>query len=84
LCWGRSTAPLAERLAWLPAVAVVVVLNAYLWSGATAFMRAATEAGLLSILVILGSGRRAMLTLAGVGLGALWTLTALGQLTRLG
>jgi hypothetical protein len=83
-CWGRSTAPLAERLAWLPAVAVVVMLNAYLWSGATAFMRAATEAGLLSILVILGSGRRALITLAAGGLGVLWTLTALGQLTRLG
>ncbi len=53
-CWRRSTAPLPERVAWLPAVAVVLLLNAYLWSGATAFMRAATEAGLLSILVILG------------------------------
>jgi len=53
--WRRTTAPLTERLAWLPAVAVVVVLNAYLWSGATAFMRAATEAGVLSIALLLAA-----------------------------
>jgi hypothetical protein len=83
-CWRRSTAALAERVAWLPAVAVVVVLNAYLWSGATAFMRAATEAGLLSTLVVLGSSRRRLLPLVGLGLAGLWALTAVAQLSKLG
>ncbi|CAN5283265.1 hypothetical protein BH20ACT3_BH20ACT3_00150 [soil metagenome] len=80
-----SATAVAERVAWLPAVAVVVVLNAYLWSGATAFMRATTEAGLLSILVVLGSRRhRLVLPLVGLGLATLWALTAIGQLTRIG
>ena len=83
-CWPRSTTPLAERVAWLPAVAVVVVLNAYLWSGATAFMRASTEAGLLSILVIVGSPRRWLLPLASAGVAGLWFLTAAAQLSKLG
>jgi len=83
-CWRRSTAALAERVAWLPAVAVVVVLNAYLWSGATAFMRAATEAGLLSTLVVLGSPHRRLLPLVGLGLAGLWALTAVAQLSKLG
>jgi hypothetical protein len=82
--WQRSEAPLAERVAWIPAVGVIVVLNAYLWSGATAFMRAATEAGLLSILVILGSKRERLVALAGVGLGGLWLLTAASQVAKLG
>jgi hypothetical protein len=84
-CWHRSAAPLAVQLAWLPSVAVVVLLNAYLWSGATAFMRAATEAGLVSILVLLGSRRhRLVLPLAALGLAGLWALTAVAQLTKVG
>lgn len=83
--WRRTTAPAAERITWLGAVAVVVVLNAYLWSGATAFMRAATEAGLLSILVLLGTTRHRdrLLPLAALGLGGLWALTAVAQLSKL-
>jgi hypothetical protein len=92
---GRTAPATGVRLAlrraswttWILAVAVVLVLNAYLWSGATAFMRAATEAGLLSTLVLLGGrGRHAdrLLTLAGIGLGALWLLTAGAQLAKLG
>ncbi|CAN5760360.1 hypothetical protein BH10ACT1_BH10ACT1_08210 [soil metagenome] len=83
-CWRRSTAPLPERVAWLPAVAVVGLLNAYLWSGATAFMRASTEAGVLSILVVLGSTKRWVLPLASLGLAGLWLLTAGAQLAKLG
>lgn len=83
-CWRRSTTPLAERVAWLPAVAVVALLNAYLWSGATAFMRASTEAGLLSILVLFGSPRRWLLPVASAGLAGLWLLTAAAQLSKLG
>ncbi len=82
--WRASAAPLVERVAWLPAVAVVVLLNAYLWSGATAFMRASTEAGLLAILVLLGSARHRLLALAGTGLAGLWALTAVAQLSKLG
>ncbi|MEO6627019.1 MAG: hypothetical protein ABIP03_00470 [Aquihabitans sp.] len=82
--WRRSTASTPERMAWLPAVVVVAVLNAYLWSGATAFMRATTEAGLLSIVVILSSTRTRLLAFVGIGLASLWTLTAIAQLTKLG
>lgn len=83
-CWRRSTAPLAERLAWLPALAVVALLNDYLWSGATAFLRASTEVGLLSILLVLGTGRRRLVGLVGLGLGGFWALTAVAQLSKLG
>ena len=80
----RSSATAGERLAWLPAVAVVAVLNAYLWSGATAFMRAGTEAAVLSIALLLASSRHRLLPLAGIGLGGLWVLTAVAQLSKLG
>jgi len=82
--WRRSETPFAERVAWIPAVAVVVLLNAYLWSGATAFLRAATEAGLLSILVILGSKRERLVQLMAVGLAGMWLLTAASQVAKIG
>jgi hypothetical protein len=69
---------------WLAAVTVVVLLNAYLWSGATAFMRASTEAGLLSILVVLRSGRPRVQVACATGLAGLWALTAVAQLAKLG
>lgn len=49
----RRPGPRAEHIARIGAIAVVLVLNTYLWSGATAFMRAGTEAGILSILALL-------------------------------
>jgi len=61
----------------------VLLLNAYLWSGATAFMRAATEAGLLSVLLLIRVAPRRLLLLCGSGLGALWLLTAVAQITKL-
>lgn len=82
--WPRSAAPWPELVAFAPAVAVVVALNAYLWSGATAFGRAATEAGLLAIVVLLGARGRRTLPLLGVGLGGVWLLTAVAQLSKLG
>jgi len=78
-----SVAPLAETLAWVPAVAVVALLNSYLWSGATAFMRAGTEAFLLSGLVLLGSRRR-WTELAALPVGGLWLLTVVAQLGKAG
>jgi hypothetical protein len=82
--WTRSAAPLGERVAWVGGAAVVVLLNAYLWSGATAFGRAATEAGLLSTLIVLGTDRRRLLPLVTAGLGGLWLLTAAAQVAKLG
>jgi hypothetical protein len=83
--WTSRRAPLdTERIAWIGAVLVVVLLNAYLWSGATAFMRAATEAGLLSILLVLRWAKPRLLGLAGLGLAGLWLLTAVAQLSKLG
>ena len=85
LWWrSRATRPDTERIAWVLAVVVVVLLNAYLWSGATAFMRATTEAGLLSILLVLRWSKPRLLALAGIGLGGLWLLTAAAQLSKLG
>jgi hypothetical protein len=79
---SRPFLPDAEQIAWLGSVAVVVVLNAYLWSGATAFMRAATEAGLLSILLLVRGPSQRLLAAAGIGLGGLWLLTAVAQLGK--
>ena len=78
-----SAAPLAEKLAWVPAVLVLVVLNAYLWSAATAFMRAGTEAYLLSGLVLLGSRRR-WTSLMLLPVAGLWFLTAVAQVGKAG
>jgi hypothetical protein len=80
---ARAIAPSAEQLAWAGAVAVVLLLNAYLWSGATAFLRASTEAGLLSILLVLQFATIRLRTLVAAGLAALWSGTALAQLTKL-
>lgn len=76
-----STIPFPERVAWVPAVVVVVTLNAFLWSGATAFMRAASEAYLVSGLVLLGHRSR-YAVIAAVPVGALWVLTIGSQLAK--
>lgn len=81
LCLRGSASPLAEKVAWVPAVLVVVVLNAYLWSGATAFMRAGTEAHLLSGVVLLGSRRR-WTGLLLIPVAGLWLLTAAAQIGK--
>ncbi len=78
---GRSTAPLTEKVAWVPAVAVVALLNSYLWSGATAFMRAGTEAFLLSGLMVLGSRKR-WTELVAVPVAVLWLLTVVAQVGK--
>jgi len=89
---------LGELTAWSMAVGVVVCLNAYLWSGATAFMRAGTEAAMLSILVLLDThaasptqapgqaperGKDRLVVAVALGLSGLWLLTAIGQITKL-
>jgi hypothetical protein len=81
LALRATTIPLVERVAWIPAVVVVLTLNAFLWSGATAFMRAATEGYLLSVLVILGNRARYALYVAAPVL-ILWALTVGSQLAK--
>lgn len=81
LAMRGTTIPLVERVAWIPAVVVVLTLNAFLWSGATAFMRAATEGYLLSVLVILGNRARYALYVAAPVL-VLWVLTVGSQLHK--
>ena len=83
LAMKDSATPLTERVAWVPAAAVVVLLNSYLWSGATAFMRAGTEAFLLSGLVLLGSRKR-WTELVAVPVTGLWLLTVVAQLGKAG
>ncbi|MBX3313212.1 MAG: hypothetical protein KF906_02740 [Actinobacteria bacterium] len=83
-CWPSSTAPLSERLGWVAAAGVVVLLNAYLWSGATAFMRASTEVGLLTTALVLATDRAWARRLLAAGLAAGWVLTAIAQLSKLG
>ncbi len=76
-----TTIPFEERVAWVPAVLVVVTLNAFLWSGATAFMRAASESYLMSILVLLGHrGRYA--AYVGIPVLGLWVLTIGSQIAK--
>src|SRR6185437_1082829 len=74
LAMRGTTIPFAERVAWVPAVVVVLTLNAFLWSGATAFMRAGTEGYLMSALVLIGHRSRYALYAAGPVL-ILWLLT---------
>ena len=63
--WRTTTAPLHVRIAWIPAAVLVLLLNDYQWSGATAFLRGSTEAGLLSTILVLGAPAR---RLRGTGL----------------
>lgn len=74
------------RGAWITAVGVTVLLNAYLWSGATAFMRATTEAGILSIAILLATPRTriAIRPALAIALATGWTVTAAVQLVKLG
>ncbi len=81
LAMRATTIPIPERVAWLPAVAVIVTLNAYLWSGATAFMRAGSESYLLSALVILGNRAR-YATFIALPVVGLWVVTVGSQLAK--
>ena len=81
LAMRGTTIPFVERVAWIPAVVVVLTLNAFLWSGATAFMRAGTEGYLLAVLVILGNRARYALYVAAPVL-LLWVLTVGSQLAK--
>jgi hypothetical protein len=77
----NTTIPFVERVAWIPATVVVITLNAFLWSGATAFMRAGTESYVMSALVLIGHRSRYALYAAGPVL-LLWLLTVGSQLSK--
>ncbi len=76
-----SSLSLPEKVSWLLSIVVVATLNGYLWSGATAFMRAGTETYLLSMLIVLGHRGRLAAYLAPF-VGGLWMLTIVSQLVK--
>jgi hypothetical protein len=82
-CWRSSGAPLHVHLAWVPAALLVLVLNDYQWSGATAFLRGTTEAGLLSMLVILGAARATLHRAVAAGASVGWAASAAAQVAKL-
>jgi hypothetical protein len=51
----RSRAAVYEKLAFVFGVIVATLPNQYIWTGATSFMRAATEAYVFAVVVLLGS-----------------------------
>ena len=62
---------------------LVLLLNDYQWSGATAFLRGSTEAGLLSTIVVLGAPARRLRQVVGAGAAGGWALSAAAQLSKL-
>ncbi|MCB0978089.1 MAG: hypothetical protein KDB02_11585 [Acidimicrobiales bacterium] len=82
-CFRRSQVPPPERVAWVAAAGVVVLLSEVLWAGATAFMRAGTELGLMTTVVLLGTEIRLPRRLLAVGFTAGWLLTAVAQVTKI-
>lgn len=78
-----SRAPRPERVAWVAAAGVVVLLSKVLWVGATAFMRAGTELGLMTTVVVLGTETRLPRRLLAVGFTAGWLLTVVAQVTKI-
>ena len=59
-----STARLAEKLAWCGSAAFIVVLNGNPLVSAPSFMRAATELGLLTVILLFGSRSRLLVPTA--------------------
>jgi hypothetical protein len=72
----RSSAPLHEKIALVLATVVLTLLSGYVWAGATSFMRAGTEAYLLSSLVIVSAHRWRMMWLLCLPVVGVWALTA--------
>jgi hypothetical protein len=61
---GRSTASMAVKLSWIGAIILVASLNANPWGEPKSFLRAATEFGLLTYVVVLGGRRWARVLVA--------------------
>ncbi|CAN5506088.1 hypothetical protein BH20ACT2_BH20ACT2_06020 [soil metagenome] len=78
VAWRGSTRPRHEKLAWVPAVALLPLLSGFIWAGATSFMRAGTEAYVLSVLVLLGAGLPVLPAVAA-GSATLWALSAASE-----
>jgi len=73
-----SSAALAEKVTWVAAVAVVAVLNGNPLVNAPSLMRAATEAGLLTVVLLLGSRSRFLLPTA-IAMGSV-TVISIGTM----
>jgi len=73
-----SSAALAEKVTWVAAVAVVAVLNGNPLVNAPSLMRAATEAGLLTVVLLLGSRSRLLLPTA-IAMGSV-TVISIGTM----
>jgi hypothetical protein len=76
--FSSSSARLAEKLAWCASVVLFVVLNGNPLVNAPSFMRAGTELGLFTVILLLGSRSRllvptaiTMATLAAASFGAM-------------
>jgi hypothetical protein len=65
--WPRTKAPMAERVAWLGTLALVVCLSSAVWGG-TAHFRSLDQLYLLGTLLIVGSRARLYLPAALVAL----------------
>lgn len=78
----RSLASGTEKLGFLFSVALVLMLSAYPWSGATSFMRASTELGVLGTIILLGTRSRAADTALG-GIATVWLVTMVSQILKI-
>jgi hypothetical protein len=80
-CLRTSTLPTALKAAFLAEIAVLSTLSPFVWAGATSFMRAGSELGLLGVLVVATSTSplRRFLPLA---MGGAWALTLASQVLK--
>jgi len=73
-----SSARLAEKLAWCASVALFIVLNGNPLVNAPSFMRAGTEVGLLTVVLLIGSRSRLLvptaITMAALAAASLATM----------
>jgi hypothetical protein len=78
--WRDSHAPLSERLAFLLAVAVLLMQSEHSWPDAASFLRVGTEYWVLGILTLLGVEARGALWLLPLPTGLIWIATAMGRI----
>jgi hypothetical protein len=83
LAWRHSCAPLPERVAWIAALVIVLTLSGTPWTGATSFVRVASEMGTLSCVILLGTRWRATPALVSASAG-LWFITTIAQVSKVG
>jgi hypothetical protein len=81
LAWRRSQIDPGVKLAWMAAVVLMLLISEHVYAGATSFMRAGTESGLLGVAMVLGARphRHAFIGPAAVALTA---LTVVGEVVK--